>query len=344
MKKKSKQRQLQVLIWENRGILAFLLALVFVLLLAAFALFNYNSSPDQIDRYRESLEEGDYTAAGRYFTEDIRGNPELEQEAQALLVSVLETIKQNYVNGLIDENQIETELQDIQAARLVANDEVVAQAITELAVLNESRQAFLTAEAARQDDRLADALDAYAQVQLLDPNYEVTQVRLSELRGRYVRSIQETVENLLEQGSYPEAATAVEEALTRVPGDSSLQQLSARVKSEQESAAQDAIITESQRDLDAGRFETALTRLEQAVTTYADQRRFQEAWAAAKETVITYYLAQAETAADQEDWAAAQQAVAAGQALLPDSTLLDTWQAYYSSQAAAAVPDSAANK
>ncbi|MDD2214066.1 MAG: hypothetical protein PHR21_05950, partial [Oscillospiraceae bacterium] len=106
MKKKSKQRQLQVLIWENRGILAFLLALVFVLLLAAFALFNYNSSPDQIDRYRESLEEGDYTAAGRYFTEDIRGNPELEQEAQALLVSVLETIKQNYVNGLIDENQI----------------------------------------------------------------------------------------------------------------------------------------------------------------------------------------------------------------------------------------------
>ncbi|MDD2214618.1 MAG: hypothetical protein PHR21_08805, partial [Oscillospiraceae bacterium] len=200
------------------------------------------------------------------------------------------------------------------------------------------------AEAARQDDRLADALDAYAQVQLLDPNYEVTQVRLSELRGRYVRSIQETVENLLEQGSYPEAATAVEEALTRVPGDSSLQQLSARVKSEQESAAQDAIITESQRDLDAGRFETALTRLEQAVTTYADQRRFQEAWAAAKETVITYYLAQAETAADQEDWAAAQQAVAAGQALLPDSTLLDTWQAYYSSQAAAAVPDSAANK
>lgn len=314
-----------------RGIRVYLVLLLIVvaMFITIFSLMNYSSFDPQIDRYRKALQAGEYLEAGRYFAEDIRGEPELERMAQALVVQEIEVLKEAYVEQEIDGAEISANLAKMRESTLLADSIVIDLAEQDMEVLTLSLEAFGEAAVAERRGDLGEAIRLYSQVQLLDPNYEETQIRLVELHGRYIRQEEAEVESMIAGGDYARALTRIGECENLLPGEPTWSELRTKVLLKQSEASRNSVLDQSQADIVNGEYAKALSRLEQATAVYPDDPGYLTAYSQTRALIEQRFIEQADQAWAVGNQSGARSAIDAGLELLPDSPALRTWQILY---------------
>ncbi len=317
-----------------------LLGIVLLLLITVLSLINYSTFDPQIGRYQDALRRGSYAAAGRYFAEDIRGDLELEQQAQGLVVRQLEALKEAYAEKEMDEQEIRDVLTEMREARLMTDSLLIDLAEADLAVLKQSLEAFGQARQAELRGDVGEAIRLYSQVQLLDPNYEETQVRLGELRGRYIREVERDIQNMIDREAFAAALTDLKEADLIVPGERTWTELETEVLLKQRKISKEAILDQSTKDIENQDYDLALIRLENAKRVYPDDPNIVKAYLDIREIVEQLYITRAKAAWGQGDKDAALGLLEEGLDLMADSPYLTTWLSVYEAFPAPAVPGS----
>ncbi|MDI9471049.1 MAG: hypothetical protein QM296_12750 [Bacillota bacterium] len=323
-------------------IVAVVLVLLGVLLITYFALLRYGALNPQLDRYHDSLRAGDYEAAGRWFVEEIRGEPQLEREAQDLVVQQLERLKEDFAAGRLDAAGLEATFARMQEAGLLRDSGLVERMAGELAVLERSQAAFSQAEEHVAAGELGAAILAYEAVPLLDPRYETAQVRLGDLRGRYLSQTRRVVRDALVAERLDVAAGRLDEAERLIPGQALVAELTAELDAARIRHRRQATLDACLSDLSRGEYGSALLRLRNAWQQEPDEILYASEYARYLGLTERHYLetaaARAQTGADatlDEKRAALEAARAelrAGLLLLPSSPLLETRLIYYEAE------------
>lgn len=308
-----------------------LVVVILVLAITILALLNYSTFDPQIGRYKEALQAESYAEAGRYFAEDIRGDLALERSAQALVVRQIESMKEAYVEGEIDEKKMKAALEEMREAKLLTGSELIDMAQVEVDVLTRSLEAYGQAREAELDGDIGEAIRLYVQVQLLDPNFEETQVRLTELRGRYIRQVDGQLDNLIADGSFAQALTLIDQSEQLMPGERTWSEKRVEVEIGQQAASIRSILDLSAEDRQNKSYEKALTRLKQATEIYPADAEVLQAYLDTRSAVESDILLQARNAWTGGDRELALMILDDGLELLEDSPYLITWQRIYES-------------
>lgn len=303
--------------------------LILVLAFTVLALLNYSTFDPQIGRYRKALQREAYAEAGRYFSEDIRGDLELERAAQGLVVRQIEALKEDYVEGEIDEQTMNAALEEMRQAKLLSGTELIDMAQADVDVLTRSLEAFEQAREAELSGDIAEAIRLYAQVQLLDPHYEETQVRLTELRGRYIRQAEAEIDELIADAAFAKAMTAIDQGECLLPGERTWSEKRSEVRIHQERASIQSILDLSAEDRQNKLYEKALTRLKQATEIYPDNVDILQAYLDTRTAIENDLLLQARNAWAGGDREQALLILEGGLELIADSPYLVTWQRIY---------------
>lgn len=309
--------------------LLILISIVLLLLITVLSLVNYSTFDPQIDRYREALRSGAYADAGRYFADDIRGDLELEQVAQGLVVRRIEALKEAYVEQEINENEMAEALTEMREARLMTDSILIDLAEADLAVLKLSREAYGQGRQAELRSDLGEAIRLYTQVQLLDPNYDETQVRLGLLRGRYIRTTEREIISLMDQGRFAQAITRLNESEQLIPGERTWAELATEVNLKQKDSSRQGILDQTVLDRENENYERALIRLQQASLIYPDDADMVQAYLDLRTIVEQLYITRAKTAWLGGDGPQAIAALEDGLDLIADSPYLTTWLNIY---------------
>ncbi len=325
---------------EAMPIAAIVAVLLAVLLFTYFALLRYGTLNPQLDRYHASLRSGDYEAAARWFVEEIRGEPQLEREAQDLVVQQLERLKEEFATGRLDAAGLEASFVRIQAAGLLRDSALSERMAAELVVLERSQAAFSEAERHAAEGELGAAILAYEAVPLLDPRYEIAQVRLGDLRGRYLSQTRRVVRDALLGERLDVAALRIDEAERLIPGQALIAELEAELDAARIRHRRQATLDACLSDLSRGEYGSALLRLRNAQQQEPDEILYVSEYARYLGLTERYYLELADAAAavagpdatmDEQRAAleAARSELRAGLLLLPASPLLETRLVYY---------------
>ncbi|MDI9498592.1 MAG: hypothetical protein QM270_08960 [Bacillota bacterium] len=324
-------------------IVAVVVVLLAVLLLTYFALLRYGALNPQLGRYHASLRAGDYEAAGRWFVEEIRGEPQLEREAQDLAVQQLERLKEDFATGRLDAAGLEAAFDRMREAGLLRDSALIERMAAELAVLERSQAAFSEAEGHVAEGELGAAILAYEAVPLLDPRYEIAQVRLGDLRGRYLSQTRRVVREALEAERLDVAALRLETAERLIPGQALIAELEAELDAARIRHRRQATLDACLSDLSRGEYGSALLRLRNARQQEPDEVLYVSEYARYLGLTERHYLERADAAAamagpdartDEKRAAleAARTELRAGLLLVPASPLLETRLVYYETE------------
>ncbi len=316
-----------------------LLLILFVLGATVLSLLNYDAFDPQIGRYRGALLDGDYVMAGKYFADDIRGDLELEQYAQGLVVRQIEVLKEAYVEQELSEEEMRAALDQMRENRLLTDTMLIDLAEEDITVLTLSREAFGAGRRAELLGDFGEAIRLYTQVQLLDPNYDETEVRLGDLRGRYIRVTEEEVRSSIDRGKYEDAEAALIEADELIPGERTWTELRTYLDVARAKQDRQAVLDRSVTLIENESYEQALKHLARAVRLYPDDATIVKAHLDIQALIERLAITRAKSA-----WAEGDQAQALGYLedaleLLPDSPYLTTWRNTYSSATAPEPPE-----
>lgn len=314
---------------RNDQLIAIVVVVLLVLALTVLSLLNYSTFDPQIGRYRKALQAENYTEAGRFFAEDIRGDLALERMAQGLVVRQIESLKEAYVEREIDVTKMTSALEEMRAAKLLTDSVLIDLAQADVEVLTRSLDAFEQARQAELGGDIAEAIRLYTQVQLLDPNYDETQVRLVELRGRYIRQAEQEINRLIAEDSYAKAMTLIAESEQLMPGEATWTEKRVEVDRAQQAASIDAILELSLVERSERQYEKALARLKQASEIYPDRAEILQAYLDTRDAAESDYLNQARHAWSTGNKAQALLIIDEGLSILADNPYLMTWQRIY---------------
>ena len=309
------------------------LGLVLIMVLTYLALLNYGAPSTELAGYRRSLEAGDYEEAGRQFAAEARGNPALEREARALVIQAIERLKARYANGELDEAEVEAQLLRMQQAAVLRDSGLIELASADLDVLRRSHAAFGEAERDAQASDLAAAIRGYEQVRLLDPRYETAQIRLSELRGRYLNEETRAIRHAIANDQLDLAQRRLDASIALVPGQAVLAQLRNELEMARTRLRHQAILEACLVDVGRGDYGAALKRLHEAQQREPDEALLLSEYMRYMKLAESSVLERAEAAYGRGDRAAALRELDRGLELLPERPLLVTWRHWYAAQA-----------
>ena len=315
-----------------------LIGIVLLLLITILSLLNYSTFDPQIGRYRDALRSGEYAAAGRYFADDIRGDLELEQQAQGLVVRQLEALKEAFVEQTIDEDAMREALTEMREVRLMTDSVLIDLAEADLAVLKQSLEAFGEARQAELRGDVGEAIRLYSQVQLLDPNYDETQVRLGELRGRFIRETERDVIAMIDREDFAAALTNLREADRLIPGERTWTEQETEILLKQRESSRRGILDQSVLDIENEDYELALVRLENASRIYTDDAEIVKAYLDIRMIVEQLYITRSKAAWAGGNGVSAIASLEEGLDLIPDSPYLATWLNVYKGSEPPAAP------
>lgn len=311
-----------------------LILIVLLLLITILSLFNYSTFDPQIGRYLDALQAGEYADAGRYFAEDIRGDLELERTAQGLVVRQIEDLKEDYVLQRISEEEMSASLIEMREAQLMTDSILIDLAEADMNVLTLSLKAYGAARQAELEGDISSAIRLYSEVQLLDPNFEEAQMRLGELRGRYIRQTEARIERMKRDALFAEGLTLIRESEALIPGERTWTELKTSLELARTEASKQTVLEQSLADRENMRYDLVLRRLAQAVEVYPDDVRFIEAYLETRSLVEDVYLKEAKEQFALGDKELALQTLKEGLTLVEASPYLLTWERLYLEQSA----------
>lgn len=236
------------------------------LLLPAFGLqLAPQSDRPPLELFRAALERHDYPTARRIYFSDLHGDPELRAESERLTLAALRRIERAYVAASLPAEAARSRVQALEDSGIFIPAQALNEIKNSLKRHAVSRRAWHYAEAAAALDLHLEALAAYAEVLPGD----VPESRLAEhteqVRRAYRREILAASEELAADNLLG-AIDLVSAARKELPGDRELAERLSELLAVSDLSYRTAILAEVERLEQAGELDTAIARLEAAIT------------------------------------------------------------------------------
>ncbi|MFD2117198.1 DUF5780 domain-containing protein [Paenibacillus yanchengensis] len=165
-----------------------------------------------LKQFEQALEKQDFIAAMQVYEEKLKGDSKQEAAAKQVLQQQIKQVKTQFLNSSMSFEEVTSRLEGIQKSGLVASE--AKEALEQMGLLHESREAFLAGEQHINKEQWQEALIALQKVIAADrTNYEQAQMWLTETRETYVAKVLADAEQLGQTEQYSEALQHIAEAL-----------------------------------------------------------------------------------------------------------------------------------
>lgn len=219
-----------------------------------------------VEEFLEEVDNNNVNEARDIYREEINGNPELEEDAQAELITRLENAYSDYNSGTISDTEATVIFNTVSSLN-VLKDSDISPIRDSLDQLISSKSAYDAAEAFYNS---GDYYNAYQQYMLVipdDSNYSDAVSQASVAADQYIAAVQTQVDEYRANNDYVSAITSVREALSLMPNNQTF--LTAQTTLETE-YLQYALDTASATHQDGNNYEGAINIITEAQTVLND--------------------------------------------------------------------------
>lgn len=203
------------------------LLFIFVLLLIAggTSLFfgrRGQESFSAIERYAYYLEQNQIKLARSVYYEELFGDIQLQDEAEALAIDALDTIQEEFRQIRISYEQAEGAIRALEQSGIYIPGKKIEEAYKKIAKSNESKLSYEAGRTAWAEGDYLKSADAYARVERTDPYYTMAQEGMKRSLGAYRDVLIAEAKALSDAGEYLGSVQILEAGLLRLPEDESL--------------------------------------------------------------------------------------------------------------------------
>ena len=212
--------------WRTIGIP--ILLLIALVIAGGLFLFNYFSPAERVNRLVIS---GNWDAAKEIYVDIIQGDNEAEKNVEKTLMEILEQVKIDYINQVIEYTAVVDVLESIEEM----DPEVLLYAEVEVYVeqLKKSRDAYASGESFLVTENYIDAVYYYEQVWKEDANYTDAQSKIKSSKEQYKANVLTKAEEYKAAENYYDAIHLMQNAFAWLGDDSELETLIAQYQKEE---------------------------------------------------------------------------------------------------------------
>ncbi len=221
---------------------------------------------DCVDEFLSEVDNNNVSVARDIYREEINGNAELAEEAQAELITRLENAVSDYNSGTISDTQA-TVIFDTVSSLDVLRDSDITPLRESLNQLIASKSAFDSAETFFNSGDYYNAYQQYMLVISEDTNYSTAVSQASEAADLYVDDIYRQVETYRNEGDYVSAITTIRTSLELLPNNQTLLTEQTTLETDY---LQYALDTAAATHQDGNNYEGAISIINEALTVLDD--------------------------------------------------------------------------
>lgn len=254
---------------------------------AVFAILKVMPSlVDKTNKLGSMVDSGKYETALDYYREN-RTSIE-KADAVTVFEKALDMMFQDYVEGKIEASDIENYISDLKK---VQSDELDSYAMgiwIDVNDVEKSREAYVKAEVAYNDEDFYVAISLYDQVVKSDENYEDAQAKISECREAYKNQKITEAEQYANTNDFYNAIICLNDATAIAGSDSEIDSLLSTYKTKQD----DYVFSTAASLADSGKYDEAINYLLENKYYVSDSKKCEEIIADYKDIAVQEYLSE----------------------------------------------------
>lgn len=237
------------------------------------------------------ISKGKYNEALQYYLEkkdDISRN-----EAEESFEKALDQMYQDYVKGKVESRDIVDYLSDL--AEKTRSEVIYAYGqniLKKVYALENSKEAFVSAESAYQDGQYERAIRLYQQVVSDDTNYETAQKNMAECIKEYKKLKVSEAEEFAHDGDYKYPIQLLRNVVSLIGDDSEINSLIASYQSKLE----EQVMNNAESLINAGKSGEAIELIKENREAFSDDKKFEEAKSIITEKAVEKELSDSKVA------------------------------------------------
>lgn len=238
------------------------------------------------------------------------------------LVRHLEELKRSYLEETIEYAAACAEIENVRKLNVTGVLETLNEVESFVEVLNASRTCFATGESFFGNEHYAEAITQYQQVIEDDPNYSTAQTRIDSCITKYRENALSEAAALTADGSYAEAISLLESALSVLPNDSKIKEQIILYEADLSAKSKSDALASAKTYADAGDYANAIRAVSALLASTPNDYQLTNAYNDYCSAYENQVITAADTLAAERKYSEAIEQIKSAQKLLPDSQIL----------------------